>query len=133
MYMHSYTIHDSSYSGTEEDMKALVQDFLNGIYHPFSASVPPSPSLQHEQAPSSSEDGQTHTPRGKSGQAIISLRESGQTPHRMSSTNLCKPPPKKKRKTNGEFTHIHMYCTCTPMCTCTNDSHTCLGKWCRSC
>ena len=126
-------------------MKALVQDFLNGTYHPFSTSVPSPPSLQQEQAPSSSEDGQTHSPHGKSGQAITSLRESGQTPHRRSSTNSCKPPPKKKRKMNGEFTHIivfmykqilkykathcrtcmlcvqmfeYMYCTCIPMCTC---------------
>ena len=79
-------------TGTEEDMNKLVQDFLEGRYHPFSPDVPPpsprcesgqTPSARHEseQTPSTPhESGQTPSAPQESGQTPSAPHESGQTP-----------------------------------------------------
>ena len=83
-------------SGTEDDMKALEQDFLDGKYHPFSSNEQPL-SPCHEQQ-------QTHSPQHMAGHTLC---ETGQTPRRTKSR---KPPSKKRRKTSGEY-NIQLY-TC---------------------
>ena len=69
-------------TGTEEDMNKLVQDFLEGRYHPFSPDVPPpSPRRESGQTPSAPHESEQNpsTPH-VSGQTPSAPHESEQTP-----------------------------------------------------
>ena len=78
------------YRVTEDDMKVLEQNFLDGKYHPFSSNESPL-SLSLSWTP-------THTPPSTQNWTASPWSWSDSPP----STGPCKPPPKKRRKTGGK-------------------------------